>query len=308
LSEVKKDIDWVLKHCNDLKVEFIRLWFTDVLGMLKSFAITPRELRAALTAGRGFDGSSIEGFARIEESDMIAFPDPETFAILPWRAKDGAVARLICDLRRPDGEPYEGDPRHALKRMLSKAAQKGYTFYVGPELEYFYLKDSTQNLQVLDTGGYFDLTPQNLAVDMRRQTVQMLQSMGIEVEYSHHEVASSQHEIDLCYAEALKMADNTQTYRQAVKEVAALNGAYATFMPKPIFGQNGSGMHVHQSLFKDGKNAFFDSADQYHLSREAKCFIAGLLKHAPEYCAVIAQWTNSYKRLVPNFEAPCYNC
>jgi len=308
LSEPIKDAEWVLKQCRDMKVAFVHLWFTDVLGVLKSFAITPGELEGALAEGMGFDGSSIEGFARIEESDMIAVPDPQTLAILPWRPQDGAVARLICDLRTPHGKPFDGDPRWALRRMLAKAADKGYTYFVGPELEYFYLKDSSPNLQLLDSGGYFDLTPQNLAVDMRRQTIQALQCMGIEVEYAHHEVASSQHEIDLRYTEALRMADNTQTYRQAVKEVAALNGAYATFMPKPVFGQNGSGMHVHQSLFKEGRNAFFDPHDEYSLSKEAKGFIAGLLAHAPEYCAVIAQWTNSYKRLVPGYEAPCYIC
>jgi len=308
LAETGRDIEWVLKQCRDLKVSFIRMWFTDVLGMLKSFAITPGELEQALTEGMGFDGSSIEGFARIEESDMLAVPDPGTFALLPWRPQDGPVARLICDLRTPDGKPFPGDPRYALRKMLAKANAKGYTFYVGPELEYFYLADSSPSLKVLDSAGYFDLTPQNLAVDMRRQTVQMLQEMGIEVEYSHHEVAHSQHEIDLRYTDALTMADNTVTYRQAVKEVAAMHGAYATFMPKPIFGQNGSGMHVHQSLFRGDKNAFFDAEDEYHLSDEGKSYVAGLLRHAPEYCAVIAQWTNSYKRLVPNFEAPCYIC
>ena len=304
----KKDIEWVLKQCKDMKVSFINLWFTDVLGMLKSFALTPGELEGALREGMGFDGSSIEGFARIEESDMIAVPDPQTLAILPWRPQDGAVARLICDLRLPGGKPYPGDPRYALRRMLERAAEKGYSFYVGPELEYFYLKDDSTRLETLDRGGYFGLTPQNLAVDMRRQTIEALQCMGIHVEYSHHEVASSQHEIDLRYTEALRMADHTQTYRQAVKEVAAMNGAYATFMPKPLFAENGSGMHVHQSLFRGEANAFFDASDPDSLSGEGKHYIAGLLKHAPEYCAVIAQWANSYKRLVPGYEAPCYIC
>ena len=308
MAAAKKDAEWVLKQCRDLDVAFVRLWFTDVLGILKSFAMPPSELEMALAEGMGFDGSSIEGFARIEESDMVAMPDPETFALLPWRPQDGAVARLFCDIRRPDGQPYEGDPRHALKRILAKAGKMGYTFCVGPELEYFYFKDSSSGLGVLDRGGYFDLTPQNLAVDMRRQTVQMLQSMGIEVEYSHHEVAPSQHEIDLRYTDALRMADYTMTYRQCVKEVAARNGVYATFMPKPLFGENGSGMHTHQSLFAGDKNAFFDAGDDYHLSGVAKSYIAGLLAHAPEYCAVIAQWVNSYKRLVPGYEAPCYIC
>jgi glutamine synthetase len=308
MPEAKKDTEWVLNQCRDLNGSFIRLWFTDVLGILKSFAITPNELETALAEGMGFDGSSIEGFARIEESDMIAFPDPNTFALLPWRPQDGAVARMVCDIRRSDGKPYEGDPRYALRRMLQKSNKMGYSFYVGPELEYFYFKDNSSALGVLDRGGYFDLTPQNLAVDMRRQTVQMLRCMGIEVEYSHHEVAPSQHEIDLRYADALSMADYTMTYRQCVKEVAARNGVYATFMPKPLFDENGSGMHTHQSLLKGDKNAFFDRNDSYHLSKVAKSYIAGLLKHAQEYCAVIAQWVNSYKRLVPGFEAPCYIC
>ncbi|MHC4294971.1 MAG: glutamine synthetase family protein [Planctomycetota bacterium] len=303
-----RDIEWVLKQCKDREVSFIRLWFTDVLGVMRSFAISPGELDGALREGMGFDGSSIEGFARIEESDMIAFPDPNTFKVLPWRAKNGVVASLACDIRRPDGEPYEGDPRYALRRMLTKAAEKGYTFYVGPELEYFYFEDDTSDLRMLDRSGYFGLAPANLAVDLRRETVQSLQCMGIDVEYSHHEVAPSQHEIDLKYTDALAMADYTMMYRHVVKAVAAENGVYATFMPKPLFGENGSGMHVHQSLFKGKKNAFFDPKDEYFLSAEAKGYIAGLLTHAREYCAVIAQWVNSYKRLVPGYEAPCYIC
>jgi glutamine synthetase len=256
----------------------------------------------------GFDGSSIEGFARIEESDMIAMPDTSTFTILPERPEEGgAVARMFCDIRHPNGKPYEGDPRYALRRMLDKAAKKGFSFYVGPELEYFYFRNDTTP-EPIDHAGYFDLTPQNMAADLRRQTVQTLQCMGIQVEYSHHEVAPSQHEIDLRYSEALAMADCTMTYRQTVKEVAARNGVHATFMPKPLHGQNGSGMHVHQSLFKGSKNAFFDAKDEYQLSSVARSYIAGLLRHSNEYCAVIAQWVNSYKRLVPGFEAPCYVC
>jgi len=308
VAQAKKDAEWVLKQCKDLNVTFIRLWFTDVLGILKSFAITPNELPLAMEEGMGFDGSSIEGFARIEESDMIAMPDPQTFAILPWRPQDGAVARMICDIRRPDGKPYDGDPRYALRRVLEKAHKMGYTLYVGPELEYFYFQDSGTAPQVLDRGGYFELTPSGLAVDLRRETVESLQCMGIEVEYSHHEVAPSQHEIDLRYCDALRMADYCMTYRQCVKEVAARHGVYATFMPKPLFGENGSGMHTHQSLFAGQKNAFFDPKDDYHLSPVGKSYIAGLLRHAPEYCAVIAQWVNSYKRLVPGYEAPCYIC
>ncbi|MFW6066513.1 MAG: type I glutamate--ammonia ligase [Planctomycetota bacterium] len=308
MAEIKKDAEWVRKQVRDLDVAFVRLWFTDVLGFLKSFAITANELDTALEEGMGFDGSSIEGFARIEESDMIARPDPGTFAILPWRPQDGAVARMVCDVTRPDGQPYEGDPRYALRRMLKRAGDMGYTFYVGPELEYFYFSDDTPACQVLEHGGYFDLTPQNIAVDLRRQTVQTLQCMGIEVEYSHHEVAPSQHEIDLRYAEGLRVADNVMTYRQAVKEIAARNGVHATFMPKPLFGENGSGMHVHQSLFTGDKNAFFDASNEYQLSDVGRAYTAGLLRHAPEYCAVIAQWVNSYKRLVPGYEAPCYIC
>ncbi len=308
MSETK-NIEWVLKQCRDINVSFVNLWFTDVLGVLKSFSITPGELETAMAEGMGFDGSSIEGFARIEESDMIAMPDPQTFTLLPWRPQDGPVARMFCDIRNAaDGSPYDGDPRYALRRAMKKATDKGYTFYVGPELEYFYFKDNSPSLGLLDNTGYFDLTPQNVAVDMRRTTVQMLQKMGIAVEYSHHEVAPSQHEIDLRYNEALTMADNCLTYRQCVKEVAAKSGVYATFMPKPIADENGSGMHVHQSLFKGKRNAFYDAGDPHHLSKEGKSYIAGLLKHAPEYCAVIAQWVNSYKRLVPGFEAPCYIC
>jgi len=308
MSDTKKDAQWVLKQCKDLKVAFIHMWFSDVLGFLKSFAITPDELEGALAEGTGFDGSSIEGFARVEESDMIAMPDPESFVILPWRPQDGAVARMFCDIRRADGRPYEGDPRHALKRMVARAEKMGYSLQVGPELEYFYLQNDSSELGVLDHGGYFDLTPESKAADLRRQTVAILQCMDIPVEYSHHEVAPSQHEIDLRYADALTMADRTMTYRQAVKEVASRNGVYATFMPKPLFDQNGSGMHVHQSLFAGDRNAFFDADDPYNLSKVGRCYIAGLLRHAPQYCAVIAQWVNSYKRLVPGYEAPCYIC
>jgi len=300
------DKEAVMKAVEDHKIKFIRLWFTDVLGFLKSFAITVEELEVGLEEGMGFDGSSIEGFARIEESDMIAMPDTETFQILPWRPQDEAgVARMFCDIQTPQGEPYVGDPRWVLKRNLSEAAKLGYTLYVGPELEYFYFQNS-EGTEVLDRGGYFDLTPLDVASDLRRDTVIALEKMGIKVEYSHHEVAPSQHEIDLKYAEGLKMADHAMTYRLTVKEMAMKHGVYATFMPKPIFGQNGSGMHVHQSLFKGDNNAFFDGSDKYNLSAVGKSYIAGLLKHAREICSVIAQWTNSYKRLVPGYEAPVY--
>jgi glutamine synthetase len=296
----------VLKAASECNVRFIRLWFTDVLGMLKSFAITIDELEGALDDGMGFDGSSIEGYARIHESDMIAMPDPNTWTILPWRPTEGgAVARMVCDVMKPNGEPYEGDPRHALKRNLERAAKHGYTYYVGPELEFFLFRDS-KGCDVLDQGGYFDLTPLDVASNMRRDIVDTLQQMCIPVEYSHHEVAPSQHEIDLRYAEGLNMADAAMTYRLAVKEVAMKEGVYATFMPKPIFGENGSGMHTHQSLFKGDSNAFFDGDDKYHLSGEGKSYIAGLLTHAREICSVVAQWVNSYKRLVPGYEAPVY--
>ncbi|MFH1006119.1 MAG: glutamine synthetase family protein [Candidatus Latescibacterota bacterium] len=301
-----KDKDYVLKFAKEHNVKFVRLWFTDILGVLKSFAITVEELEEALEEGMGFDGSSIEGFARIDESDMVAMPDPSTFQILPWRPKEGgSVGRMFCDILTPDGKPYAGDPRWVLKRNLKRASDLGFTFYVGPELEYFYFKDS-KGTEPLDNGGYFDLTPLDVATDLRRETVLTLQEMGIQVEYSHHEVAPSQHEIDLKYTDALSMADNAMTYRLVVKEIALKHGVYATFMPKPIFGENGSGMHVHQSLFKGSRNAFFDANDQYHLSEVGKHYIAGLLKHAREITLVTNQWVNSYKRLVPGYEAPVY--
>jgi len=302
-----KDKEYVLKTARDKGVRFIRLWFSDILGFHKSFAITSEELEGALEEGMGFDGSSIEGFARIDESDMVARPDPSTFEILPWRPQEGgAVARMFCDILEPGGAPYKGDPRHCLKRMLERAAKDGFTYYVGPELEYFYFKSSEGTPVMLDQGGYFDLTPLDVATDLRRETILALEKMGIGVEYSHHEVAPSQHEIDLRYTDALTMADNTMTYRLVVKEVALQHGVYATFMPKPVFGVNGSGMHTHQSLFKNGRNAFYDEKDEYHLSDIAKGFIAGLLHHAREITAVLNQWVNSYKRLVAGYEAPVY--
>jgi glutamine synthetase len=281
------------------------MWFTDVLGVLKSFAITIDELETALNEGMGFDGSSIEGFCRIDESDMIAMPDPSTFRLIPWRPAEDAVGRMFCDIYKPDGTPFDGDPRNVLKKNLKKAKDLGFTFYVGPELEYFYFKDSKKT-EFLDAGGYFDLVPLDMAQDLRRQTVLTLDKMGISVEYSHHEVAPSQHEIDMRYTDALTMADQVMTYRLIVKQVALRNGVHATFMPKPVFGVNGSGMHVHQSLFKGNTNAFFDASDKYNLSKIAKHYIAGILKHAPEITAVNNQWINSYKRLVPGYEAPVY--
>lgn len=296
----------VLKQAYDNDVKFVRFWFTDVLGALKSFAITIDELEGGLAEGMGFDGSSIEGFARIFESDMIALPDPTTFQILPWRPNEDKVARMFCDIYEPEGTPYKGDPRGALKRILKKAKDQGYDYLVGPELEYFYFKNSSPKPEVLDKGGYFDLTPLDVASDLRRETVLTLQKMGIQVEYSHHEVAPSQHEIDLRYSDGLTMADHAMTYRLVVKEIALQHGVYATFMPKPLFGENGSGMHVHQSLAKGTKNAFFEAGDKYHLSKIAKSYIAGLLKHAPEITSILCQWVNSYKRLVPGYEAPVY--
>ncbi len=304
MLETKTQQD-VLRAVKNHKVSFIQFWFTDVLGMQKIFSITPDELEEGLKEGMGFDGSSIQGFCRIEESDMIAMPDPTTFRLIPWRPTDRPVARMFCDIQNPDGTPYEGDPRYVLKRILKKVGDLGYRFLVGPELEFFYFADDTLP-EPLDRGGYFDGLPIDRATDLRRQTIFALQEMGIRVEYSHHEVAPSQHEIDLRYGDALTMADAVMTYRTAVKEIARQNNVYATFMPKPIFGQNGSGMHTHQSLFKGGKNAFYDGRDVYNLSRMAKHYIAGLLVHAPEITAVCNQWVNSYKRLVPGYEAPVY--
>jgi glutamine synthetase len=296
----------VLKLAKDNDVRFIRLWFTDILGVLKSFAITVQELETALDEGMGFDGSSIQGYARIDESDMVARPDPSTFQLLPWRPKENAVARMFADIYEPDGTPYKGDPRWVLKRNLKKAQDLGYTFYVGPELEYFYFKNPEGKPVPLDSGGYFDLIPLDYATDLRRETILALEAMGIRVEYSHHEVAPSQHEIDLRYSDALSMADNAMTYRLVVKEVALRHGVYASFMPKPIFGQNGSGMHTHQSLFKGDMNAFYDPKDEFHLSKIGKSYTAGILKHAREFSAITSQWVNSYKRLVPGYEAPVY--
>jgi glutamine synthetase len=301
-----KDKEYVLKTAKENDVRFIRLWFTDILGFLKSFAITISELEEALEDGMGFDGSSIEGYARIDESDMIAMPDTSTFVILPWRPKEhNAVARMFCDVLRPGGEPYDRDPRYVLKRNLARASEMGYTFYVGPELEYFYFK-SSESPEVLDHGGYFDLTPLDVASDLRRDTVLALEELGIGVEYSHHEVSPSQHEIDMRYTDALTMADNAMTFRLVVKEVALNEGFHATFMPKPLAGENGSGMHTHMSMFTGDKNAFYDPKDEHHLSDVAKKFIAGMLRHAPEITLVCNQWVNSYKRLVPGYEAPVY--
>jgi glutamine synthetase len=298
--------DEIFEKVQENDVEFIRLWFTDINGLLKSFAITQDELENALTRGMGFDGSSITGFQDVEESDMIAMPDTNTFVVLPWRPKEDAVARMMCDIRKPGGEPYEGDPRYILRRALSKMEKMGYDhFFVGPELEYFYFK-SSEKPEPLDSGGYFDQTPLDVATNLRRETVLALKKLGIKIEYSHHEAASSQHEIDMRYDDALKMADNMVTYRITVKEIAAKYGVYATFMPKPLFDDYGSGMHVHQSLFKGVNNAFFSPDDQYHLSDDAKSYTEGILRHSSEMISILAPWVNSYKRLVPGYEAPVY--
>ncbi len=300
----KKD---VLELVNEHKVRFVQLWFADIHGQLKSMTIHVDELAHALDEGMGFDGSSIKGFARIDESDMVARPDPSTFALLPWSQGENVMARLFCDILNPDGSPYKGDPRYVLKRGLERMKRMGFTnFYLGPELEYFYFK-SNQGTEILDEAGYFDY-PLDAAENLRLETIQALETMGIRVEYSHHEVSPSQHEIDLRYADALEMADMVMTYRVVVKEVAKKYGLFASFMPKPIYGVNGSGMHTHQSLFKGDRNAFFDPNDKYHLSDVAKAYTAGLLRHIKEITLVLNQWVNSYKRLVPGFEAPVYIC
>ena len=267
------EVEYVLRTIEERGIRFIRLWFTDVLGFLKAFTITSQELEGAFAEGMGFDGSSIDGFSRIQESDMVAVPDPSTFQLIPWKT-EAEVARMFCDVLNPDGSPFEGDPRFVLKKQLKRAADLGYTFYVGPELEYFYFKSESEP-EFLDQGGYFDETPLDLATDWRKRTVAYLESMGIPVEYVHHEVAPSQHEIDLRYTDALTMADNVMTYRLTVKEVAQEFGIYATFMPKPVQGVNGSGMHTHQSLFTGDRNAFFGEGDEYHLSTLGKHYIAG---------------------------------
>ncbi len=304
-NDKEKAKEYVIKMTKDKDIKLIRLWFTDILGFLKSFAIAPRELEGALVDGVGFDGSSIEGFARIDESDMLALPEPTTFQILPGSLSQHTVARMFCDILRPGGQPFDGDPRYALKRNLKRAAELGYTFYVGPEMEYFYFQNA-KGTQILDEAGYFDLIPPDIASNLRLETILALEQLGVPVQFSHHEVATSQHEIDLHYSDALIIADSIMTCRVVVKEVAQKHGVYATFMPKPIFGINGSGMHVHQSLFKGSSNTFFDEKDQYYLSKTAKHYIAGLLKHAPEITTVVSQWVNSYKRLVAGYEAPVY--
>lgn len=303
MSDTNED---VLRTVHDQGISVIHLWFSDILGQIKGFAITPRELEYALAHGLGFDGSSIEGFARIHESDLMAHPDPKTLAPLPNESGYKA-ARLICDLKTPEGEPYPGDTRYVLRRNLENATAKGYTLYVGPELEFFIFKDN-RSTEILDHGGYFDASIQEQGTTLRQNSIFALEGMGIPVEYSHHEVAPSQHEIDLRYSEALTMADSCLTYRFIIKEVVQKAGCYATFMPKPIFGVNGSGMHVHQSLFKGERNAFFDPDASYNLSDTARHYLAGLLHYVREITSVLCQFVNSYKRLITGYEAPAYIC
>ena len=305
VQENTAEREFVLRSAQENDVKFIRLWFTDILGNLKGFAIMVDDLVDAIEQGVGFDGASIEGFARVNESDMRAFPEPSTFSLLPWRPRQNAVARMFCDIRTPRGEPFAGDPRIALKRNLERLATAGFTYYVGPELEFFYLKDANTP-EPLDHSGYFDQLTGQPSSDLRRDTVLNLADMGIPVKYSHHEAAHSQHEIDLQYTDALTMADSVMTAKLVIKELAQLQGAYASFMPKPLSDQNGSGMHTHQSLFRGNHNAFHDADDENHLSMIGKQFIAGLIRHAPEITLVTNQWVNSYKRLVPGYEAPVF--
>ena len=311
---MERQQDYVLRTVEERGIRLVWLWFTDVLGFLKSFAVTSEELEQAFDEGIGFDGSAIEGFARIQESDMLARPDAGTFQIMPAsdNPSEGGVARMFCDIYTPDGRPFWGDPRYVLRRNLAKAAERGFTFYVHPEMEFFLFK-SVDHPTPIDVGGYFDLTPSGATQELRRDAINVLERMGIPVEFSHHEVAPSQHEIDLRHADALTMADSVMTFRLVVKEMAAARGMYATFMPKPSTDLPGSGMHTHMSLFEGDQNAFHDSSDEYHLSKVARAFIAGVLKHGREMTAVTNQWVNSYKRLTtgrgyPVPEAPVYVC
>ncbi len=298
-------LEYVLRTVEERGVRFVQLWFTDVLGALKGFAITPAELEGALEEGMTFDGSAIEGYSRVQESDMLAMPDPATFEIVPWRGDDAPVARMFCDIQTLNGEPFGGDPRNVLRRNLDRAHEHGYTFFVGPEIEYFYFRSATEP-EPLDTAGFFDLTHTDTANELRRRTILTLEAMGIPVEYSFHENGPSQHEIDLRYTDALSMADNVMTFRMVVKRVASELGVHATFMPKPIAGAFGSGLHAHLSLFEGDVNAFHDAGDPQGLSKVGKHFVAGLLRHAPEITAITNQTDNSYKRLIAGYEAPTY--
>jgi len=301
----------VLEKAKSDGIKFVQLQFTDIHGTIKSVTIPIHKLGESLEKGTWFDGSSIEGFTRIAESDMYLKPDASTYAVLPWETGEEATARFICDVYMPDGKPFEGDPRHILKKVLKEASELGYEYNVGPELEFFLFKprEDGQLIPVThDKAGYFDFSPKDLAVEVRNDVIKALESMDLEVEMSHHEVAPGQHEIDFKYGEALKQADRAITFKHVVKSIAQKHGLYATFMPKPLFGVNGSGMHVHQSLFSNGKNAFFDAKDNYKLSSIAKSFIAGQLAHVKAMASVVAPKVNSYKRLVPGYEAPVYIC
>ena len=300
--------DYVLRTVEERGVRLIRLWFTDVLGNLKSFAISPAELENALEDGMTFDGSSIDGYSRIQESDVLAFPDPNTFEVLPWGDPRATEARVFCDIANLDGSPFKGDPRQVLRRNLTAAHERGYTFYVAPDMEFFYFAPPVRGHAPvpLDEGGFFDLTTTDVSGTLRKQTIRTLETMSIPVEYSFHEDAPSQHEIDLRHTDALTMADSIMTFRLVVKEVAASQGVHATFMPKPLEGVQGSGMHMHLSMFDGDDNAFYDADDPYNLSQLAKSFMAGLLRHAAEITAITNQTVNSYKRLVPGFEAPVH--
>jgi glutamine synthetase len=306
-----KQTEFVLRTIEERGVKFIRLWFTDVAGTLKSVAIAPAEVEGAFAEGLGFDGSAIEGLARTYEADMLAMPDPSTFQILPWRGEIDPTARMFCDIQTPDGAPAAADPRNVLRRALAKASEKGFSFYIHPEIEFYLLKSSQIGPEgpiPVDKAGYFDNVPGGTAHDFRRRAVSMLEQLGISVEFSHHEGGPGQNEIDLRYADALTMADNIMTFRTVIKEVAIEQGVYATFMPKPFTEHPGSGMHTHMSLFEGDTNAFFEPGSQYHLSKTAKHFIAGLLRHAPEITAVTNQYVNSYKRLWGGGEAPSFVC
>jgi len=306
-----KQEDFVLRALEERDVHFVRLWFTDVLGFLKSVAVAPAELESAFAEGIGFDGSAIEGFARVFESDMLARPDPSTFQILPGRSDGGATARMFCDILMPDGGASYADPRYVLKRTLAKASDLGFSFYVHPEIEFFLFSErhtSGAMPQPVDQSGYFDHTTQGLGRDFRRDVIAMLESMGISVEFSHHEGAPGQQEIDLRYADALSTADNIMTFRVVVREVALSQGVFASFMPKPFTEHPGSGMHTHMSLFEGDRNAFFEAGAEYQLSGVGRSFIAGVLRHAGEITAVTNQWVNSYKRLVGGGEAPAHVC
>jgi glutamine synthetase len=305
---MQQQLDYVLRTVEERGVRFVRLWFTDVLGTMKSFAITPAELETALEEGMTFDGSAIEGYSRVQESDMLALPDPSTFEIVPWRGDDAPVARMFCDIKHLSEEPFEGDPRYVLKRNLERARDKGFTFYTAPEMEFFLFQSADTPPVPIDSAGFFDLTQQDMVSDLRRQTIVTLEAMGIPVEYSFHELGPSQHEIDLRYTDALTMADNVMTFRQVVKQVANELGVYATFMPKPIEGAFGSGMHTQVSLFEGDVNAFHDPGDEFGLSKVGRHFIAGLLVHAHEITAITNQTVNSYKRLIAGYEAPVHIC